>query len=200
MQAMDPSTRRRIHRLTTAVRDFRRISSSTAFASRWLGAGADALEGGQYDVLDRLSEKEGWRMGEIAAALRVDPSATTRAVPPLEQMGFVERTRDPNDGRAVLVRITDEGRERQERARSQGLQLWDEALQEFTDDELEEFAVLMRRLAGSFERLLFGSTPTEEHPEVPADATADTRSTSAEESEPDLKEVVRRLAVLESRI
>jgi hypothetical protein len=80
------------------------------------------------------------------------------------------------------------------------LQLWDEALQEFTDDELEEFAVLMRRLAGSFERPLFGSTPTEEHPEGPADATADTRSTSAEEAEPDLKEVVRRLAVLESRI
>jgi DNA-binding MarR family transcriptional regulator len=190
---MDHSARRRIERLTTAVRDFRRISSSSAFASRWLGAGADALEGGQYDVLDRLSEREAWRMGEIAAVLRVDPSATTRAVPPLEQMGFVERTRDPNDGRAVLVRITDEGRERQERARSQGLQLWGEALQEFTDEELEEFAALMRRLAGSFERLLFGSTPTEEYP-------ADARSTSAEAAEPDLKEVVRRLAVLEARI
>ena len=200
MQDMDLSTRRRIQRLTTAVRDFRRISSSTAFSSRWLGAAADALEGGQYDVLDRLSEREGWRMGEIAAALRVDPSATTRAVPPLEQMGFVERTHDPDDGRAVLVRITDRGRERQERARHQGLQLWGEALQEFTDDELEEFAALMRRLAGSFERLLFGTTPAEGQPAGSPGAVADVRSTSAEEREPDLKEVVRRLAALESRL
>jgi DNA-binding MarR family transcriptional regulator len=200
MQAMDLSTRRRIQRLTTAVRDFRRISSSTAFSSRWLGADADALEGGQYDVLDRLSEREGWRMGEIAAALRVDPSATTRAVPPLEQMGFVERTRDPDDGRAVLVRITDKGRERQERARQHGLELWGEALQEFTDEELEEFAALMLRLAGSFERLLFGTTPANGQPEDPADATAEVRSTTAEDHEPDLKEVVRRLAVLESRL
>jgi len=194
---MDPSTRRRIERLTTAVRDFRRISSSSAFASRWLGAGADALEGGQYDVLDRLSEREAWRMGEIAAALRVDPSATTRAVPPLEQMGFVERTRDPDDGRAVLLRITDEGRARQERARSHGLELWGEALEEFTDDELEEFAAFMRRLAGSFERLLFGSAPND--PESPTESAAEVRSPSGGVTDPDLKEVIRRLAALEAK-
>jgi DNA-binding MarR family transcriptional regulator len=198
MQEMGPSTRSRIERLTTAVRNFRRISSATAFTSRWLGAGTDALEGGQYDMLDRLSEREDWRMGEIAAALRVDPSATTRAVPTLEQLGFVERTRDPDDGRAVLVRITDEGRARQERARANGLQLWGEALQEFTDDELEAFAALMQRLAGSFERLLFGIAPTEASSESPK--IARTRSPSDDAAEPDLREVLRRLAVLEARI
>lgn len=190
---MHPSTRQRIERLTTAVRDFRRISSSSTFASRWLGGGSDALEGGQYDVLDWLSEREAWRMGELAAALRVDPSATTRAVPPLEQMGLVERTRDPEDGRAVLLRITDVGRARQERARSHGLQLWGEALEEFTDDELEEFAAFMRRLAGSFERILFGGA------EKAGESPVKVRSASSDDAEPDLKEVIRRLAALEAR-
>jgi DNA-binding MarR family transcriptional regulator len=199
MPAMDPTTRRRIERLTTAVREFRRISSTAAFTSRWLGAGDDALEGGQYDLLDRLGEREAWRMGEIAAALRVDPSATTRAVPPLEQLGLVDRTRDPDDGRAVLLRITDEGRARQERARHQGLQLWGEALLEFSDDELEEFAAFMRRLAGSFERLLFGTAPSDEQPETLTQVNDAARSSAENEAEPDLKDVLRRLAALEAK-
>jgi len=97
---MDPATRRRIERLTTAVREFRRISSTTAFTSRWLGAGADALEGGQYDMLDRLGERETWRMGEIAAALRVDLRQRRGPFPHSSNWGFVRRTRDPHDGRA----------------------------------------------------------------------------------------------------
>lgn len=156
-----------VGRVTTAVRDFRRVMSSTAFTSGWLGAGDDAIESGQYDVLDRLVERDGWRMGELAAALHVDPSAVTRAVAPLEGFGFAVKERDASDRRCVVVRATDAGRVRHARARSGGLALWADALGRFEDDELTQLAVLIERLTQSFEVLMAGGAATDHGPDEP---------------------------------
>ena len=107
-------------------------------------------------MLDRLAERPAWRMGELATALHVDPSAVTRAVLSLEAGGLVERTRDPDDRRCVLVQATALGRARHALARMRGLQLWDEGLEQFTDAEIEAFAMLMERLTRSFTDLLLG--------------------------------------------
>jgi hypothetical protein len=139
-------------------------------------------------------------MGELASALRVDPSAVTRAVLPLEQLGFVARAKDPNDGRAVLVQITARGRIRLELARSQGLHMWAEALQEFSDRELVTFAKLMRRLAGSFEALLFGNGP----PAARVDPSSETTDPPGSDVDglagAGMGEVLRRLAMIEQQL
>jgi DNA-binding MarR family transcriptional regulator len=173
------------------------VSSSSAFSSRWLGEGDESIEGGQYDVLDRLSERESWRMGELAAALHVDPSAVTRAVLPLERRGFAERAQDPSDRRCVLVRATPAGRARHELARSRGLELWDEALQEFTDQELKQFAGFMERLTRSFEALVLGAPDAQPVPTGPA------RERLGQEAPPlehRVDELLRRLEHLENQV
>lgn len=193
-RAPKPSARPSVSRVTTAVRDFRRVTSSAAFTSGWLGDGDDAIESGQYDVLDRLVEQDAWRMGELAAALHVDPSAVTRAIAPLEGLGLAVKDRDPSDRRCVLVRATDAGRARHARARSGGLALWADALEPFDEGELAALATLVERLTHSFEVLLIGGTDKSRSGTGPA-------VLPRPRIEPDARaDVLSRLALVEARL
>ena len=54
-------------------------------------------------------------MGELAATLGVVPRSATGLVDALEHAGLVERTVDPANRRAVLVTLTQRGRDMQDR-------------------------------------------------------------------------------------
>ena len=67
---------------------------------------------GEFDVLATLQEApggDGLRMSDLAGRVRGSPSRMTRRVEALEEVGYVERRPDPNDGRAVRAHITDQG-------------------------------------------------------------------------------------------
>ena len=49
--------------------------------------------------------------GELARQLGVTPGAATQAVERLERRGHARRAPDPDDGRRVVVALTDEGRD-----------------------------------------------------------------------------------------
>ena len=51
------------------------------------------------------------RPGELARHLRIAPRSATEVVDELERRGLVGRRPDPADRRAVLVGLTDRGRE-----------------------------------------------------------------------------------------
>lgn len=57
-----------------------------------------------------VSERDGMRLSDLAAALHIAPRSATEVVDGLQERGLVERTPDPGDRRAVLLRVTDEGR------------------------------------------------------------------------------------------
>jgi len=64
----------------------------------------------QAMVLQTLQRNpEGRRMSEIAAALGVAQSTATRLVEPLVREKRVERRPAPDDGRAVVICLTDKG-------------------------------------------------------------------------------------------
>jgi DNA-binding MarR family transcriptional regulator len=67
-----------------------------------------------YEVLLHLGRAPGGalRMHEVAAAVLLSPSGTTRAVDRLESAGLVERAPDTVDGRVTLVALTVAGRRR----------------------------------------------------------------------------------------
>jgi DNA-binding MarR family transcriptional regulator len=50
------------------------------------------------------------RLSELSDHLRIAPRSTTEVVDGLQERGLVERTPDPGDRRAVILRPTDEGR------------------------------------------------------------------------------------------
>jgi DNA-binding MarR family transcriptional regulator len=61
-------------------------------------------------VLVPLFERDGLRLGELAAASRLSKQAMTGLVRQCEVDGLVERQRDPVDGRAFNVQLTARGR------------------------------------------------------------------------------------------
>jgi DNA-binding MarR family transcriptional regulator len=70
----------------------------------------DAIERATYHLLVHLVKDGPQRAGALAEAVHSDPSTISRQVGQLVRLGYVERTADPQDGRATLLAATDEGR------------------------------------------------------------------------------------------
>jgi DNA-binding MarR family transcriptional regulator len=67
--------------------------------------GVNSTDGRCLDIIDLSG---GISAGELARAVDLSPAAVTSVIDRLEEMGFVRRTRDPDDRRRVIVEPTDE--------------------------------------------------------------------------------------------
>jgi DNA-binding MarR family transcriptional regulator len=67
--------------------------------------GINGTDGRCLDIIDLSG---GISAGELARAVDLSPAAVTTVIDRLERMGLVERARDPDDRRRVIVRATDE--------------------------------------------------------------------------------------------
>ncbi len=67
-------------------------------------------------VLLRFSSRGSLPLGKMGERLQVHPTSVTSIVDRLETAGLVVRRRHPEDGRAVLAEITEDGRTLVERA------------------------------------------------------------------------------------
>lgn len=148
----DADTRRRI---AAAWREMRRGAAGATLRSHLIGSDGPALEQPQLDALEVLAaQPDGWRMGDFAEAMHVDPSTATRSIARLERLGLATRTVDPDDRRVVVVRTSPRGRRTIDdvlRRRSVGME---RVLEPFTPDEREQLAEYLERLVASVERLV----------------------------------------------
>lgn len=142
-------------RIALAWRELRRGASGQALRAHLLGPTGPPLEQAQLDALEIVtSEADGWRMTDLADAMRVDPSNATRAVDRLETLGLAARIRAADDKRVVVVRATPEGRRlvrHLNRLRATGMQ---RLLEPFEHEELEQFADYLDRFVESIDRLV----------------------------------------------
>lgn len=65
----------------------------------------------EYEILVRLSEREGrrMRMAQLADSMAHSRSRVTHTVKRLENAGYVQRDRTPEDGRGIVCTMTDAG-------------------------------------------------------------------------------------------
>jgi MarR family transcriptional regulator for hemolysin len=89
--------------------------SVRAYFEQVLAAEGEALS--TFLVLDVVARDEGRTQREIADGVRIEGATMTRHLDRLEGEGLVARRRDPDDRRAVLVDLTDEGRRTHRRLR-----------------------------------------------------------------------------------
>jgi DNA-binding MarR family transcriptional regulator len=104
-------------------------------------------------ILEGMAHKANLRMTELAELVGTTPPTVTKLIKELEGKGLVDRTRDELDGRASIVRLTNEGRRVAraiDRARIEALE---RVLDSWDDDDLEQLTVLFERLRADMRRL-----------------------------------------------
>ena len=141
-----------IDRMSRSWRELRRGPAAAFVRDQLFGIGTDALEPTQIDVLDLLVQRPDWRMNELAAALRVDPSTVTRTLQRMELAGLAGRSPDRHDGRAITVHITTIGRDCQGMVAARRRAIIGQILTEFDDEDRQRLVVLLERfIAGANE-------------------------------------------------
>ncbi|SES32229.1 DNA-binding transcriptional regulator, MarR family [Actinokineospora terrae] len=106
--------------------------------------------------LDHAGEQ---RLGQLACGLAVDPSVVSRQVVGLVRDGLVKRRPDPEDGRAGLLSLTDEGVDWLRGHRDKEAQRLLAALDRWSEDDAATLLSLLRRLEDDVRALSTQESP-----------------------------------------
>ncbi|QIK68623.1 MarR family transcriptional regulator [Nocardioides sp. HDW12B] len=98
-----------------------------------------------YFLLVHVAEHGPLRASALVEAMDLDKGAMSRGVQHLIDLGLVDRTPDPDDGRATLIAVTDEGRTRLADMAEHRRKRLDERLAGWSDDELTAFVSELAR-------------------------------------------------------
>lgn len=98
-----------------------------------------------YVLLSRIGEHGPMRLSALAGHVFLDVSTISRQVAELEQAGWVARDRDPEDGRASLVRLSSAGEAALAAGHDQRRRALREVLADWTDDQRQALADQLSR-------------------------------------------------------
>jgi DNA-binding MarR family transcriptional regulator len=97
------------------------------------------------------------RLSELATHLRLDLSTVSRHVRALEDAGFLQRTPDKDDRRATQISISDKGTKIFDEGRKAQAVRVEQALVQWSEDDLQTLERLLSRLATELEQNTVGT-------------------------------------------
>ncbi|GII55919.1 transcriptional regulator [Planotetraspora thailandica] len=103
------------------------------------------LDPGAYGLLVRIHEAAPARPSDLAAYYGIGKATISRQLKVLEMLGLIGRTPDPLDGRAHLLELTGEGRQRLDRARKARQERFRALLNTWPEDEVRLLADMLSR-------------------------------------------------------
>jgi DNA-binding MarR family transcriptional regulator len=103
------------------------------------------LQSATYLILSWLAMREPTRASEISEHFGIDKGAISRQVQHLLELGLVDRTPDPADGRATLLSVSESARARLGDVQDASRRWLDQKLGDLPDDDLAQFVVLLGR-------------------------------------------------------
>lgn len=120
--------------------------------------GHEVLSRPDFAVLIRLPRAEevaagveGVRPRDLARTEGLDPSTMSRRLASLTARGLIHREPDPDDGRAQVLSLTEEGGRAVARERARRVALVTDALDGWGEEESAELARLLGRLTDTLE-------------------------------------------------
>jgi DNA-binding MarR family transcriptional regulator len=142
---------RRIGRLSLRMTELRNLDTPRAFVRAGLTVP-------QMRVLFVIARERGVRPGAISAATGIAPPNVTALLSRLEERGLIVRRPDPQDGRATVVELTQQGRDVKRDLTQAGQEDFAYAMTRMADDELEALergmAALVREMEAGVARQL----------------------------------------------
>ena len=109
------------------------------------------LAASTYLLLAHVAEAGPLRASALVSDTGTDKGAISRQVTLLVDLGLVAGTRDPDDGRATLLAVTPDGRERLDRVGRERSERFDERLGDWSDADLADFVDRLSRYNAALE-------------------------------------------------
>ena len=105
----------------------------------------EELQPASYLMLAWLADEGPVRASSMVENFHIDKGAVSRQLQHLDDLGLVERTPDPADGRAMLIVASEDARRRLAEVQAHRRKWFDERLGGWSTDELEAFAVSLEK-------------------------------------------------------
>jgi DNA-binding MarR family transcriptional regulator len=122
------------------------LRRSRAISARLAGALHPDLDGAAYGLLALLQDAGPLRASDLVARLGLDKSTVSRQVSTLVDLGLVDRTADPADGRAQVLTPSAEGSTRLAGIRDARRARWEADLAGWPAEDVATLAELLGRL------------------------------------------------------
>ncbi|MFY1677052.1 MULTISPECIES: MarR family winged helix-turn-helix transcriptional regulator [unclassified Streptomyces] len=119
-----------------------------------------SMDRAAYLLLNRLADEGPMGVKALAAGMGIDSSTVTRQVAPLVEGGLVRRTSHPEDGRAVVLRLSPRGEARLAEVRTSRRALMAELTEDWTEEERGAFCALLTRFNGALSARMATSETT----------------------------------------
>jgi DNA-binding MarR family transcriptional regulator len=104
-----------------------------------------------YSMLMALNDSGPRRASDLVDLFSIDKGAVSRQVQSLLELGLIERTPDPEDRRAAILAITEEGARRLETVREKRRAELLGRLSSWSSDELSDFVGALARYNAALE-------------------------------------------------
>ena len=103
------------------------------------------------DAVDEASEESGTgvSVGSVAERLGVDPSRASRLMSQAVRAGYLARVASQDDGRRILLELTDQGRTLVELMHAHRQAEFAHAMRDWSEHDRHEFARLLTRFTSS---------------------------------------------------
>ncbi|MET0694465.1 MAG: MarR family transcriptional regulator [Propionibacteriaceae bacterium] len=111
----------------------------------------DGMDPGTFWLLKGLATTDAMRVTDLAAMANLDASTVSRHVQQLHRTGLIERTPDPDDGRAHRVALSTEGRALLNKSLVHRRELLSQSLEGWDAQDIEAFDTLLNRFVRNIE-------------------------------------------------
>ncbi len=108
------------------------------------------LTWGQFPILIELWEKDGRTQKELVTRLDLEQATVANTLNRMERDGLVRRVKDPNDGRAQQIWLTETAKALRVPAQAAAKTSNTQALSVLTPDEQTQLIALMKRVIDGF--------------------------------------------------
>jgi DNA-binding MarR family transcriptional regulator len=143
--ADDETLRALEHEMSVLVRRIRRVIAERA---RMLHPDLSPVS---YSMLMALSDSGPRRASDLVEIFSIDKGAVSRQVQALLELGLIDRTPDPEDRRAMILAISEEGKRRLGNIALARRHEVSQRLDDWTEDDLRAFVRSLGRYNAALE-------------------------------------------------